>query len=400
LDVYAKLGVRTVINAAGPLTRLGGQVMAPEVIAAMAEASRANVRMEELQERAGAVLAEVTGAEAGYVTSGAAAGVTLGIAACVAGLDVARMERLPDTRGLPNEVVVQRAHRNAYDHAVRAAGIALVEVGWPGHPGVGRNLPWEMDAAISERTAAIYHMAGDTPHALPLAAVCAIARRRGVPVVVDAAGALPPPENLRRFVGEGADLVAFSGGKAIGGPQASGLLVGRRELIASVALQNQDMDVHPKTWSQRARYLESGRLPGPPHQGFGRAFKAGKEEIVGLVTALRLYVGQDFAAVRRAWSARCAAMAGALRDLPGVEVAVHEAPHRPVPQVHLRLGPAAKLDAVALVNRLAEGDPPICLAESFLDGGVAAIVPSCLRAEDDGVVVDAIRRALRSEVPA
>ena len=121
MSVYERLGVRPVINAAGTLTRLGGKVMAPEVAAAMAEASRSNVRMEELQERAGDYLAEVTGAEAGYVTSGAAAGITLGVAACVAGLDPLRMERLPDPHA--GEVVVQRAHRNAYDHSVRAVGV-------------------------------------------------------------------------------------------------------------------------------------------------------------------------------------------------------------------------------------------------------------------------------------
>jgi L-seryl-tRNA(Ser) seleniumtransferase len=394
MGVYEQLGVIPVINAAGTLTRLGGKVMAPEVVEAMVEASRSNVRMEELQERAGDYLAEVTGAEAGYVTSGAAAGITLGIAACMAGLDPARMERLPDTREFPNEVIVQRSHRNAYDHAARAAGAQFVEVGWPGSPGVGRNLAWELEAAFSERTVAVYHMAAGSPHALPLDKVCAIAHRHEIPVVVDAAASLPPRQNLTRFVAEGADLVAFSGGKDLGGPQASSILVGRRALIESVALQNQDMDVHPQTWSLRSRYLDSGLMPGPPHQGFGRGFKVGKEEIIGLVTALRLYLSRDHDAGLQAWRQRCHAMAEALTGLPGIEATVFEAAQRPVPQVNLQLGPEAHLSAVDLVQRLAAGDPPISLAESLLDAGVAAIVPSCLDPDHDEEVVAALRRAL------
>ena len=394
MGVYEQLGVTPVINAAGTLTRLGGKVMAPEVVEAMVEASRSNVRMEELQERAGDYLAQVTGAEAGYVTSGAAAGITLGIAACLAGLDPARMERLPDTRGFPNEVIVQRPHRNAYDHAVRAAGVQLVEVGWPGSPGVGRNHTWELEAAFSERTVAVYHMAAGSPHALPLDEVCDIAHRHAIPVVVDAAASLPPLQNLTRFVAEGADLVAFSGGKDLGGPQASAILVGRRALIESVALQNQDMDVHPQTWSLRSRYLDTGMMPGPPHQGFGRGFKVGKEEIIGLVTALRLYLSRDHDAGLHAWRQRCQAMSAALSGLPGVEATVFESDQRPVPQVNLQLGPEARLSAVDLVRRLASGDPPISLAESLLDAGVAAVVPSCLDPDHDEVVVAALQRAL------
>ena len=338
--------MRPVINAAGTLTRLGGKVMAPEVAAAMAEASRSNVRMEELQERAGDYLAEVAGAEAGYVTSGAAVGVT------------------------------------------------LVEVGWAGSPGVGRNQAWELEVAFNERTVAVYHLASNTPNALPLEVVCDIAHRHGVPVVVDAAASLPPASNLTRFVAAGADLVAYSGGKAIGGPQASALLVGRRELIASVALQNQDMDVHPQTWSLRDRYLDSGATPGPPHQGFSRGFKVGKEEIVGLVTALQLYLNQDHGAELAGWRERCGAVRDALTGLPGVEAAVVEAAHRPVPQVDVQLTAEARCDAAELVRRLAAGDPPIALGESQLDGGIASVVPSCLDPDHDEVVVAALRGVL------
>ena len=218
--VYDDLGVCTVINAAGTLTRLGGSRMPPEVHAAMAAASQSFVRIEDLQVAGGRVIAAATGAEDGYVTAGAAAGLLLGTAACVAGTDPAAMDRLPDTRGLKNEVVVQRVHRNSYDHAVRTVGVRLVEVGGLGHPTPRPTEPWELAAAITRRTACVLWPVMAAPDALPLATVTQIAHDHDVPVLVDAAAALPPPENLRRFIAEGADLVTFSGGKALRGPQA------------------------------------------------------------------------------------------------------------------------------------------------------------------------------------
>ncbi|HET7093842.1 MAG TPA: hypothetical protein VFI22_10200, partial [Thermomicrobiales bacterium] len=211
-SVYEQLGLRPVINASGTLTRLGGSRMAPETLAAMAEAAAAFVPIDELQERAGDVIAEITGAESGYVVAGAAAGLSLATAACVAGMDVAAMDRLPDTTGLKNEVVVQRGHRNAYDHAIRAAGIRFVEAGYLGYPGAGGTQPWQIADAITERTAAVACPIIDTPGTVPLPVVCAIAHANGVPVIVDAAAELPPRANLRRFIAEGADLVVFSGG--------------------------------------------------------------------------------------------------------------------------------------------------------------------------------------------
>ncbi len=293
MGVYEELGLRTVINASGTLTRLGGSRMAPEVLAAMADAAASFVPIDDLQARAGEIIAEVTGAEAGYVVTGAAAGLSLGVAACVAGMDVAAMDRLPDTTGLKNEVVVQRGHRNAYDHAIRAVGVRMIEVGYLGYPGAGGTHPWQIAAAIGERTAAIACPILDTPGTLPLPEVSRIAHEHGIPVIVDAAAELPPRANLRRFIAEGADLVVFSGGKAIGGPQASGILAGKADLIASVALQHQDMDVRPQTWSWRP-LLDAGHLAGVPHQGFGRSMKVGREEIVGLLTALRRFAaGSD-----------------------------------------------------------------------------------------------------------
>src|SRR5919112_1249090 len=251
VGVYDELGLRTVINASGTLTRLGGSRMSPEVLAAMADAAASFVPIDALQARAGEVIADITGAEAGYVVSGAAAGLSLGVAACVAGMDVAAMDRLPDTSGLKDEVVVQRGHRNAYDHAIRAVGVRMVEVGYLGYPGAGGSHPWQIAAAITERTAAVACPILDTPGTVPLPVVCQIAQERGVPVIVDAAAELPPRANLRRFLAEGADLVVFSGGKAIGGPQASGILAGRAGRNAPVAPQPQDLDMCSPTLALR-----------------------------------------------------------------------------------------------------------------------------------------------------
>ena len=282
-NVYERLGVRTIINAKGPATRLSGGVMRPGVAEAMVEASQHCVEMAELQARASEMIAEITGAEAGLVTAGAAAGLLLGAAACVTGLDAGRMNRLPDTTGMANEIVMVRSQRNFYDHMIRAVGVRLVEVGLPDRyagAGVRDAEAWEIADALSERTAAVHWVAG--PNARPaLEQVVEVAHAAGVPVLVDAAAQLPPAANLRRFIQAGADLVVFSGGKAIGGPQASGILCGRRYLIMAAALQNLDLDVFYEQWEPPAHFIDKTRLKGLPQHGIGRGCKVGKEEIVG-----------------------------------------------------------------------------------------------------------------------
>jgi L-seryl-tRNA(Ser) seleniumtransferase len=369
MGVYEELGVRTVINASGTLTRLGGSRMAPEVLAAMAEAAASFVHIDELQVQAGKVIAEATGAEAGYVVTGAAAGLTLGTVACVAGLDVGKMDRLPDSTGMKNEVVVQRGHRNAYDHAIRAAGVRFVEVGYLGYPGAGGTFGWQIDEAITERTAAVACPILDTPGTVPLREVCEIAHAKGVPVIVDAAAELPPRANLKRFIAEGADLVVFSGGKAIGGPQASGILAGRADLIASVALQHQDMDVRAETWSKRWMIVDE-QLKGVPHQGFGRSMKVGREEIVGLLTALRRFIaGSDDADCAR-WAGLLGIVARHLEGIAGVTASCTTAKGRPVPQLRIELDEATLgFTAYDVVNQLLNGEPAIAVAESYAEFG-------------------------------
>lgn len=398
MGIYADLGLRTVINASGTLTRLGGSRMAPEVLAAMAEAAASFVPIDVLQARAGEIIAEHTGAESGYVVTGAAAGLSLGVAACVAGFDVAAMDRLPDTTGLRNEVVVQRGHRNAYDHAIRAVGVRLVEVGYLGYPGAGGTYPWQIADAITERTAAVACPILDTPGTVPLREVCAIAHERGVPVIVDAAAELPPRSNLRRFIAEGADLVVFSGGKAIAGPQASGILAGRADLIASVALQHQDMDVRDATWSQRG-LLANGALRGIPHQGFGRAMKVGREEIVGLLVALqRFAAGSDEADLDR-MQRLLDPIEAALEDVPGISVARHVPADKPVPSLRVTIcGDDAGERAYAVVNRLLDGEPSIAIAQSYAEFGQLSVIPQGVTPAEAEHIAARLRQELLAAV--
>ncbi len=399
MGIYEQLGVQPVINAAGPLTRLGGMPLHPDVLAAMREAAQQCVPMELLQEAAGRFLAEVTGAEAGYVTAGAAAGLALAAAAAIARLDPAAMDRLPDTSGLRNEIVIQRPHLNAYTRALRLAGARLIEVGYLGYPGQGITWPWQIEAAITERTVAIAYAVQPPPHlvgAVPLAEVVAIAHRHGLPVIVDAAAALPPTENLRRFIAAGADLVAFSGGKAIGGPQATGILVGRAELIDSVALQHQDMDVYPETWAWRERFLETGRLPGPPHHGLGRAMKVGKEEIAGLIAALRRFLALDHATERCRQVAQLQSILEAVAGLPAVRsTELRDDPEAgwPVAMVRLDEGVLGR-PVEAVVNELLEGDPAVAVSQSVRHQRGIGLHASTLRPGEAELVAQRLRQVL------
>lgn len=291
MTIYEKFGVRTIINVSGSSTRVGGALMPPEVVEAMSEAALSSVNMVELQAVASRIIADATGAEAGYVTAGAASGLTLGAAAIMAGLDPGKMDRLPNTTGMKNEFIIAREHRNGYDHSIRLAGAKLVEVGMDevrAGAGARQVEAWEYQAAITDDTAGIAYVATPTSQP-PLRQVIEIAHAHGLPVLVDAAAELPPVSNLRHFIEQGADLVAFSGGKAIRGPQSTGILCGRRDLIASVALQHLDMDEHFDIWDPPTDFIPKDKLVGIPRHGIGRGFKVSREEIVGLLTALKLF---------------------------------------------------------------------------------------------------------------
>jgi len=382
--LYERLGVKRRINAAGTLTRLGGRPMEEPVLDAMREASRSSVDIGELQASAGRTIARATGAEAGLVTSGAAAGLTLAAAACIAGFDAAKMSRLPDTRGMRNEILIPRTHRNAYDHALRAAGAVLIDIGHNDR-GTGAGLrgleTWEIDAAITPATVAFAFTATPSTTA-DLPKIVEAARTRGLKVIVDAAAQLPPATNLRAFIGAGADLVVFSGGKAIGGPQASGILAGKRDLIASALLQQLDLDVDPARWIA-PEIVDRDRVPWPPHHGIGRAFKVGKEEIVGLIVALERFVARDeidyVAGLRRRLEAIAA-------RLPNRRTRIVDGR---VPVLEVETG-----DAPAAVSRLLADDPPIHVGERDLWKNILAVDLQAVAADDDAALAAALARAI------
>ncbi len=398
MGIYERIGVQPRINASGTLTRLGGTLMPPDVVQAMVEASQRFVDMAELQACASAVIARCTGAEAGLVTSGAAAALTLGAAACLTGLDAARMDRLPDAADFPNEVLMARTHRTAYDHAIRAAGARIVDVGFNDRGtgcGVRSVEAWEWEAAIGPRTAAIAYTAGPDADP-PLPEVATVAAKHRLPVLVDAAAQLPPADNLRRFIADGASLVAFSGGKAIRGPQSTGILCGRKDLIAAAALQQLDMDVTPGTWMPPTQFIPRERLRGVPHHGVGRGFKVGKEEIVGLIVALERFVGLDHAAEIAAHNAKLEHISERLAGVPHVRATLRpqRGTGKPVVlDVHIDeagLGKAAHVITLALHRHT----PPIHLHEGRLREGILTVNPLGLQPGEEKIVADALRAAL------
>ncbi len=397
--IYEQLGIRTIINAKGASTRVGGAIVPPEVADAMRDASRHCVDMWELQGRASEIIADLAGAEAAIVTSGAAAGLLLGTAACITGLDPAKMNRLPDTSGMNDEVVMARSHRNFYDHAVRTAGAKLVEVGIADRfsgAGVRDTEAWEIAAAITEKTAAVHYLAH--PNSLPaLGQVVEVAHAAGVPVVVDAASQLPPVENLRRFIDEGADLVTFSGGKAIGGPQSSGILCGRRDLIASAALQCLDHDLFFEQWNPPASLIDKSDIPGLPQHGIGRPCKAGKEEIVGLLTALGLFVADDARARQQTVQAALAReLYDALKGTPHADCALVADSYRPgIPGVRMTVDEtAAGKTALQVILELQNGDPAIHADNSRIAEAVIGFSSICLEAGHPAAIAARMRTLL------
>ena len=278
---YDTIGVRPLINCRGTYTIISGSLLLPEARAAMEEASRRYVHLDELAEAVGARLAELMECEWGLIVNGCAAALCQVAAACVAGTDPEKMERLPDATGMKDEVIVQKGHRHGYDRAVRMTGARLVEV---------ESLA-ELEAAVSERTAMllIFGDAGDRGP-IPVPEMTAVGRRHGIPSLVDAAAERPDVPN--RYLAEGASAVAYSGGKCLRGPQASGLILGEREL------------------------LEAAFRNGAPHHSLGRPMKAGKEEVMGLLAAVEMWVRRDHEAEWREWLRRLEVIGGS-RAGPG-----------------------------------------------------------------------------------
>ncbi len=388
MNVYARLGVSTVINGCGTVTRLGGGRMRPEALAAMQEAAGASVDMLALQAAASRVIARVTGAEAGIVTAGASAALLVGTAACLTGLDPARMNALPDVPGGRRAFVTVRSQRNMYDRALRVAGGEIVEVGIADRfsgAGVRDAAAWDIAAAIGPATAGIFWLA--QPHSEPpLVEVAAVARAHGIPLLVDAAAQLPPRANLRRFLAEGADLVAFSGGKAIGGPQASGILCGRRDLVSAALVQMLDLDILPALWRVPEEFAALGTMPGLPQHGIGRSCKLGKEQIVGLLAALEAFAAEDELTERARQRGLLETIVTAAEGVRGLRII-----DAVVPVLEI-----VTPDPFSAAEALASGTPPIRCSLARRAEGLLVISPAALVPDDGPVVGARLRTVLRS----
>ena len=396
--IYDELGVPTVINGAGTKTRVSGTLMRDEAIDAMRRGAEAFARISDLQAKASEVIAKTTGAEAGYVTSGAAAGLELGAAACIAGKDPGVMHRLPDTEGVADEIVMPRSQRNGYDHALRAAGATIIDIGETGYNQgcASTNVePWEIEDAISEDTVAVSWLT--KPHVkMDLETVVEIAHEHDVPVIVDAAPQLPPATNLQRFIDAGADLVVFSGGKAIRGPQTTGILAGRADLIESAALQHLDMHVASEAWVPPKDLFDVSTIRGVPRQGIGRPLKVGKEEICGLIAALEAFIEEDHDRRQREWTERVERIAERLDESQSLDLRVSHADktsYVPSLVVHVDEDEADTTTA-SLVRSLREENPRVYVGGDHLHEAYFSVNPMSLTDDEADYLADRVLAVL------
>ena len=367
--IFDRLGLGRVINGRGWITVVGGSIMPPEVIDAMTDAVNTYVDLDELNLAAGREIARYTGAESGLVVAGAAAGLLLQAAACIAGDDPVLIDQLPDSTGLRNEVLLYEKHRTNYDRCYRAAGAKLVIWG-----GDDRPAEEQLTEAMGQNTAAlayVFHPWNSCPISLEKAV--SMAHDRDIPVIVDAAVTLPPATNLTAYIDLGADMVTYSGGKGLRGPQSTGILCGRADLI------------------------EAARLNNSPFKGVGRSAKVCKEEIAGLLAALDLFVRTDHEAVWAEWRNRSSVITSAVEDIVGLEVRIEDGDlNRQGPQavVYFRDGWSGP-DSDTIVARLSAREPSIRIGNGGYEDELF-INPGTLEEGEEEIVARALREELLS----
>jgi uncharacterized pyridoxal phosphate-dependent enzyme len=289
-DYFTQLGIRPFINAAGTYTDMTASLMPPEVVQAINYASAHYVMLNELHDAVGERIATLVHAEAAMVTAGAFSAMTLGTAGVLTGMDRQKVQQVPDLNNMKSEVIIQKSHRFGYDHAVRNCGVKMIEV----------ESVEELERAITWHTAMmLFYNNNNSVGQIPDHEFARLGRKHGIPTFNDAAADVPPVENLWHYTKMGFDLVAFSGGKGIRGPQSAGLLLGRKDLIAAA------------------------RLNGPPNgDAIGRGMKVNKEEILAMLVALEIYLQTDHEAERREFDARAEAVRAAAVSVPGVEAEI------------------------------------------------------------------------------
>jgi len=376
VDYYQRLGVTPFINAAGTYTILSASIMPDEVQAAVALAAKRPVHLMELHKAAGEYLAKRLRCEGALVTSGAAAAITLATSACITRGNKSAVINIPtEMQGLKNEVIVQKAHHYDYDHAIRDCGARFIDV---------ETLD-EYERAFSERTVMTQFFNAADGGRISREEWVRVAHQHGVPCFNDAAADVPPISNLWNYTEMGFDLVTFSGGKGLRGPQCTGLLLGKKDLIDAAQLNN-----------------------SPNSNTIGRGMKVGKEEIIGLVAAVDWFLAQDEAAMEAEYRKRAALIAERVKSIPSVEARVFIPPaanHVPHLLITYDLN-RIKVSATEVMQRMREGTPRIELNPSTgggpasvgLPGGNNVIVVGVwmLQPGEDEIVARRLQEVLRS----
>jgi L-seryl-tRNA(Ser) seleniumtransferase len=289
---YEELGVTTVINCQGTMTMLGGSIARPEVEAVMAQAGRHFISLPELEVAAGNRIAQMLKLPEGYtalVTAGAAAAIQSGLAGILTGDNENFIKQLPDLTGMKSEVIIQKSHRNGFDHQLRTTGVKLIEI----------ETRDDLRQAVGPRTAMMHFSNfANAAGQIKVDEWVKLAKEYKIPCMNDAAADTPPVSHLWDYANMGYDLVTFSGGKAMRGPQCAGLLIGRKDLVAYALLNN-----------------------SPHEDTLGRSSKVGKEEIIGMVKALELYLAEDHEALNKEWQGRLESVSRQIARVPGVSTA-------------------------------------------------------------------------------
>jgi len=360
-DYFRELGVRPFINAAGTYTAMTASLMAPEVMDAINYASKHYVMLDELHDKVGERIASLVHSEAAMVTSGAASALTLATAGVLTGTDQKKIVALPDLADMKSEVIIQKSHRFGYDHAVRNCGVRLIEV----------ETGDELERAVNDKTALmLFYNNNNKEGRIQDEEFVALGRKHSVPTLNDAAADVPPLENLWKYTKMGFDLVAFSGGKGLRGPQSAGLLIGRKDLIAAA------------------------RLNAPPNGNtVGRGMKVNKEELLGMLAAVERYVKIDHAAEARDFERRAETIRASVATLPGVkaEIFVPEVANH-VPHVRITWDATTRtLKPADVVKTMRDGEPSI---GTRADGDAIVIGVWMMRPGEDRIVARRLRQVL------
>ena len=376
-EVYRKLGVKPVINAQSWVTVLGGSIMRKEVLEAMNDASKVFVDMIELNKSAGKFIAKICNSEAGLVTNGCASAQVLMSAACMTGEDDYKVEKLPNTGGMKNEIIIFKGQRNRYDKAFETSGAIIKEFGT--EEGATEE---DLISMISNKTCAIaYVIMPFYKPGIGLEKTIEIAHKNSIPVILDAAAEIPPRSNLHRFINMGVDMVAFSGGKGIGGPQSSGILAGREDLINS-AFKN-SLNLHSNIAC------------------VGRPMKVSKENIIGLVTALELNLDSNEEEEYQSWKEKSEYIKNQLKDIPYLDIKIENTPTdrqgtQPVLYFHNDWkGKSPEKIREEMIN----GDPPIYLgvggSNLYEYMGEINIVMTNVMEGEEIIIADRLNKLLR-----